>query len=259
MAGTICDGAQDLRSRWSEDDLKGSKAPVVPFYKIFRLHGIDISWATIRKFMGAYKPDHLRMLLAESSVQQQWVEKYGNPPDEAVFQRMLSEFQSLMTEYILDKDLARPVDGAVSCFERLRRGGCVIGMDTGYFADDAQRLRSILLETHGLQSDVFSNAEETPGRPSPFMIYDCMRQAYDLTGKTLSSRQVVKVDDTGAGIASGRNAGAWTIGVYASGSSDYDTLAKAEPDFLVPDVSYVPEIVFGQIASGCPACPPAAY
>ena len=33
-AGTFCDGPQDLRHRWPEDDLRGCKAPVVPFYAI---------------------------------------------------------------------------------------------------------------------------------------------------------------------------------------------------------------------------------
>ena len=45
----------------------------------------------------------------------------------------------------------------------------------------------------------------------------------------------------------GNNAGAWTIGLYASGSNDYDKLASSKPDFLVPSVKYVPEIIFGQI------------
>jgi hypothetical protein len=45
----------------------------------------------------------------------------------------------------------------------------------------------------------------------------------------------------------GNNAGCWTIGLYASGSNTYDELAASKPDFLIPSVAYVPEIIFGQI------------
>ena len=58
---------------------------------------------------------------------------------------------------------------------------------------------------------------------------------------------VVKIDDTAAGMLCGNNAGCWTIGLYASGSNDYNKLAAAKPDFLVPSVAYVSEIIFGQI------------
>jgi beta-phosphoglucomutase-like phosphatase (HAD superfamily) len=55
---------------------------------------------------------------------------------------------------------------------------------------------------------------------------------------------VVKVEDTAAGIWEGQNAGAWTIALYATGSNDYDQLAAAQPDFLVPSIRYVPEVIF---------------
>ena len=32
-AGTFCDGPCDLRNRWPLDDLRGCKAPVIPFYE----------------------------------------------------------------------------------------------------------------------------------------------------------------------------------------------------------------------------------
>lgn len=57
----------------------------------------------------------------------------------------------------------------------------------------------------------------------------------------------MKIDDTAAGINSGNNAGAWTIAVYASGSNTFDQLAAAEPDFLVPDISYVASVIFESI------------
>lgn len=152
-----------------------------------------------------------------------------------------------MTKYIVDEDLAKPIDGAVECINKLRQASILVGCDTGYYENDSKALNKVLEDTYEMKFDVVTNAEKVPGRPAPFMVYDCMLQAYQITGNPIPCEAVVKIDDTAPGMICGNNAGAWTIGLYASGSNDYNTLAAAKPDFLVPDVSYVPEIIFGQI------------
>lgn len=247
-AGTVCDGPADLSARWPEDDGRGCKAPVVPFYELFRNHGIALDWETIRKPMGTYKPTHLRMLLENPDVTAQWEARYGKAPSEQDFDQLLTEFRELLSRYIVDKDLARPVEGAAECFREIHRAGGLIGLDTGYFAEDAEELNRILAEDYGLDADVTTNGDLVPGRPSPYMIFDCMQKAYAISHQVMSVSQVVKVDDTATGIRSGNNAGAWTIGVYASGSNSYEELEAADPDFLVPDIRYVPEIIFTRIS-----------
>jgi phosphonoacetaldehyde hydrolase len=246
-AGTFCDGPGDLRHRWPLDDLRGCKAPVVPFYEALREYGIECDWATIRKPMGNFKPTHLRMLLSLPEVSAQFEEKYGRPWNEEDFEKILATFRPLMTKYIVDEDLARPIDGALECIEKLRAAGILVGCDTGYYEADSLKLNKLLEDKFGMKFDVVTNSEKVPGRPSPFMVYDCMLSAYKITNKVIPIESVVKIDDTAAGMKCGNNAGCWTIGLYASGSNDYDTLAASKPDFLVPDVSYVPEIIFGQI------------
>lgn len=241
-AGTFCDGPQDLRHRWPEDDLRGCKAPVVPFYETLKNHNIIVDWATIRKPMGNFKPTHLRMLLELPEVQEQYIKEFGHPYTEEEFEMLLAEFRPLMSKYIVDDDLAKPIDGALECINKLREAGILIGCDTGYFNDDSLMLNKKLEEKYGMRFDVTTNSEIVPGRPSPFMVYDCMKK----TGTNVIE-SVVKIDDTAAGMICGNNAGCWTIGVYATGSNDYDQLAAAKPDFLVPSVAYVPEIIFGQI------------
>ena len=44
-AGTFCDGPGDLRHRWPKDDLRGCKAPVIPFYEALKEFGIECEWA----------------------------------------------------------------------------------------------------------------------------------------------------------------------------------------------------------------------
>jgi phosphonoacetaldehyde hydrolase len=247
-AGTITDGPGDLSSRWPEDDGKGCKAPVLPFYIVLKNHGVICDWETIRKPMGIYKPEHMRWLLEEPSVVEQWKETHGgNKPTEEDFEELMKEFRMLLTEYIMDEDLTKPVNGTRECMDRLRQAGISIALDTGYFGDDAEKLNELLEERYGIRPDATSNGDRVPGRPAPFMIFDNMQQIFEKNHEVFGVSQVVKVDDTATGIRSGNNAGAWTIGVYASGSNSYDELLKAEPDFLVPDVSYVADIVIDRI------------
>lgn len=246
-AGTFCDGPQDLRHRWPLDDLRGCKAPVIPFYEALLHYGIEVDWPTIRKPMGNFKPTHLRMLLDLPEVSAQWRERFGREWNEEDYEKILATFRPLMSKYIVDEDLAKPIKGAVECTEKLRKAGILIGCDTGYFEEDSKMLNKLLEEKYQLKMDVATNAEKVPGRPAPFMVYDCMLSAYQLTGKVIPIESVVKVDDTAAGIKCGNNAGCWTVALYASGSNTYEELAASQPDFLIPDISTLPDIIFGQI------------
>ena len=246
-AGTFCDGPCDLSSRWPLDDGRGCKAPVVPFYEALRQFGIECDWATIRKPMGAFKPTHLRMLLNDPKISAQWEEKYGRPWNEDDFEKVLAAFRPLMSKYIVDDDLTRPIDDEIEAIAKLREAGILVGCDTGYYAEDSANLYKVHEDKYGMHFDVVMNAEKVPGRPSPFMVYDCMLSAYKMTNRVIPIEAVVKIDDTAAGMKCGNNAGCWTIGLYASGSNNYDELAASKPDFLVPSVAYVPEIIFGQI------------
>lgn len=241
-AGTFCDGPQDLTKRWPEDDGRGCKAPVVPFYEVLRNHNIIVDWASVRKPMGNFKPVHLRMLLQLPEVEEQFIKEFGHKFTEKEFDMLLAEFRPLMTKYIIDPDVAKPIDGAIEAIAKLKEAGIYVGCDTGYYDGDSKMLNKYLEEHYGMKFDVTTNAEIVQGRPSPFMVYDCMAKA-----NIHNINSVVKIDDTAAGMKCGNNAGCWTIGLYATGSNDYDTLASSKPDFLVPSVKYVPEIIFGQI------------
>ena len=246
-AGTFCDGPGDLGHRWPQDDLRGCKAPVVPFYEALLQFGIELSWASIRKPMGNFKPTHLRMLMELPEFNEQWKAKHKRDWIQEDFDKILATFRPLMSKYIVDEDLAKPIPGAVECINVLREAEILVGCDTGYYAEDSKALNKKLEDEYGLHFDVVTNAEKVPGRPWPFMVYDCMLEAYKLNQKVLPIESVVKIDDTAAGMKCGNNAGCWTIGLYATGSNNYDQLADAKPDFLVPSVKYVPDIIFGQI------------
>ena len=93
-AGTFCDGPGDLRARWPKDDLRGCKAPVVPFYEALQQFGIECDWAEIRKPMGNFKPTHLRMLLNLPEISAQWEEKVWTSLERRRFRRCTGCFPS---------------------------------------------------------------------------------------------------------------------------------------------------------------------
>lgn len=64
IAGTVCDGPQDLRHLFPNDDGLAVKGPVIVFERMFRKFKMDLDWATIRRPMGRFKKDHLRDILS---------------------------------------------------------------------------------------------------------------------------------------------------------------------------------------------------
>ncbi len=64
-----------------------------------------------------------------------------------------------------------------------------------------------------------------------------------------ATSEPVKADDIELGVHEGRNSGAWTVGIYATGVHDYERLQMANPDYLIPSAKYLPELIFTQIQS----------
>jgi phosphonoacetaldehyde hydrolase len=108
---------------------------------------------------------------------------------------------------------ARLIDGAVAVVEALRAEGIKVGSSTGY---TREMMAPVLREAaaQGYDPDHLVCSGETPaGRPTPLMIYKACAElgVWPLT-------RVVKVDDTDAGVAEGRAAGCFTVGIAASGN-----------------------------------------
>jgi phosphonoacetaldehyde hydrolase len=75
-------------------------------------------------------------------------------------------------------------------------------------------------------------ATEVPeGRPAPWMIYRCM----EILG-VYPPQRVVNIGDTAVDVASGRNAGVWSVGVVASGNElglSHDEIRRLEGPLLL--------------------------
>ena len=60
----------------------GSIAPVKALENIFNEFGITAPRPLVRKHMGLAKKDHIRKLLEEPAVQEQWISLHHAPPQE---------------------------------------------------------------------------------------------------------------------------------------------------------------------------------
>lgn len=189
----------------------GCKAPVLALAKAFVLEGLSIAERDLRADMGLAKKDHVRALLARPIVAKAWLAQKGHPSDEADVERIYKNLESLITAAAAEASALIP--GADTLVQTLRGSGLKIASTTGYTRPmmDAVRQRAA---AQGYLPDLVTCAGDTlQGRPSPLMMY---RSALELGVWPMC--HVVKIDDAASGIGEGLAAGAWTIGLAASGN-----------------------------------------
>jgi len=203
---------------------------------------MDVDWATIRRPMGRFKKDHLRDILSIPEVTEQFRKIHGRHWTEQDISEMFDMFRPEMAKVAVTEELIRPFEGVKEAIDKLRAAGIKVGCDTGYPKETCEAIYSTLAKKFGVIFDVTADSENVRGRPTPFLVYDCMYKV-----DVYPPAAVVKADDITAGIHEGANSGAWTVGIYATGAHDYQTLRRAGADFLVPGARYLPDLIFSEI------------
>lgn len=188
----------------------GCQAPVTALIEAFAAEGIAIDEAAARRDMGMAKSDHVRSLLREPPIAQRWQARHGAAPDDRAVAVLLSHLEPLMREQAARASTLIP--GARECFDRLRADGVRVASSTGYTRNMMQGVLARAAEQGYVPEHLVCSGETPVGRPSPLMIY---KACAELGVGPLS--RVVKVDDAEAGVAEGKAAGAFTVGV-ASGN-----------------------------------------
>jgi len=189
----------------------GCRAPVAALIEAFARHGVALDEATVRADMGKAKADHVRALLEQPDVAAAWEAANGRRGGEADVTALMEDLGPLMREAAADA--AELIPGAAQTVAALRAAGLKIASSTGY---TREMMAPVLIRAaeQGYAPDHLVCANETPeGRPSPLMIY---KACAELGVWPLS--RVVKVDDSEAGVAEGRAAGCFSVGVSASGN-----------------------------------------
>lgn len=190
----------------------GSLAPARTIQQVFESIGISLSEDEVRRDMGLAKKDHIASILSMPRVRDAWLAVRGSlpTPDEAdVLYEMFVPLQlSCIAEY------SALIPGVVESVQRFRKRGLKIGSTTGY----TRAMLDLLVETSakaGYEPDCNICPEDVgSSRPGPFMLYE---NAIRLRVYPMAA--IAKVGDTPADIHEGLNAGAWSIGVAATGNA----------------------------------------
>ena len=189
----------------------GCLAPVHAMRQAFARHGVSLTELQIRRDMGKAKADHVRALLEDAGIGAAWSAANGAAPTAQDREVLIAELGPLMRDHA--GEASTLIAGARATVEALRAAGVKIASSTGY---TREMMEPVLVRAaaQGYAPDHLVCSGETPqGRPSPLMIY---KACAELGVWPLS--RVVKVDDAEAGVAEGRAAGCFTVGVAASGN-----------------------------------------
>lgn len=204
----------------------GCHAPIQAVLETFRRHQIEPTIEETREPMGIFKKDHIRTMLFMPRLAGVWEATYGHAPTEKDVDMLYQAFGPIQDEIILN--YATLIPGVMSAMKPLQNRGLKIGSCTGY----TQALMKPLLRKvaeQGYEPDCLVTPDQTGmGRPSPFMLFENMRQL-----QVFPAAAVVKVGDTVSDIDEGLNAGTWTIGLSQTGNE----LGLNQADFEALDPS----------------------
>jgi phosphonoacetaldehyde hydrolase len=202
----------------------GCEAPVKALIEAFAAEGVAIDAATARRDMGRAKVDHVRALLAMPAVSDAWQTRFRRAAHDDDVERLMTRLGPLMRERAAEASELIP--GVLGTVRQLRAAGLRIASSTGYTRDMMQPVLARAAAQGYAPEHLVCSGETPTGRPAPLMIY---KACAELGVWPLS--RVVKVDDAEAGVAEGKAAGAFAVGVAASGNAmglslfDYQSLA----------------------------------
>lgn len=189
----------------------GSLAPAETLQRVFGDANIALTDSEIRRDMGLPKRDHIRGILNLERVKHEWMRFHGHLPREADVAELYRAFIPLQFSCLLEYSTVIP--GVMEAVERFRRRGLKIGTTTGYTREMLDLLVEASRKAGYIPDCNLAPGDVGAGRPHPYMIYEnaVRLQVYPLSA-------IVKIGDTPADIQEGLNAGAWSIGVAATGN-----------------------------------------
>ena len=204
----------------------GSSAPAEVFDRVFTAEGIHLTREEINKPMGLEKKAHIRSLLESPSGSSQWEKVHGAAWTEEDVERLYESFEKELYQVVAEYSV--PIPGVVETVEQLRSQGLAIASTTGY---NSRMMEQVLPRAKelGYEADCVVTPDVTGmGRPTPFMLFECMRRM-----KVYPPQAVVKVGDTVADILEGKNAGAWSVGILTG--SNLLGLTEEEYEAMEPE------------------------
>jgi phosphonoacetaldehyde hydrolase len=205
----------------------GSVAPARTIQQLFSRRNITLTEQETRRDMGLPKKDHIGRILSIPRIREAWKEQYGRSPAQGDVDQVYAEFIPMQFSCLAEYSSVIP--GVPEAVEGFRKRGLKIGSTTGYTRAMLDQLIATAAK-EGYSPDCSLAPEEVgAGRPQPFMMYECAVRL-----QTAPLAAFAKIGDTPADILEGLNAGAWSIGVAATGNAigltrcEYQALSESE-------------------------------
>lgn len=205
----------------------GSSAPERVFDRVLTEAGIHLTKEEINRPMGMEKKAHIRQLLSCPSGNSQWLKAYGRSWTDEDVEALYQRFESILFQVVAE--YSQPLPGVVETVDALRKQGLKIGSTTGYTSEIMTQVIPGAKKL-GYEADCVVTPDVTgAGRPTPFMLFECMRRL-----EVYPPAAVVKVGDTVVDMLEGKNAGAWSIGILTGSNllgldaEEYDSMDPQE-------------------------------
>lgn len=237
----------------------GSFAPVQAFIEAFKKFDVAPTTQEVRVPMGMLKWKHIETIMKMQRVSDEWEKthkrKFTKEDVDAVYKESETALLNILENFA---DVKPHVLDTISF---LRENGIKIGSTTGY-TDQMMDIVVPKAKTNGYSPDFWCTANSTNnmGRPYPYMLFKNLE-----TLKILSTDQVIKVGDTAADIAEGKNAGVISVGIVEGSSvmgyseMEYNSLSDAQKqmenkrvekvykdckaDYIIKNMSEVPALI----------------
>ncbi|WP_293765888.1 phosphonoacetaldehyde hydrolase [uncultured Aquitalea sp.] len=198
----------------------GSFAPTAIFVEAFALaYDFPLSMEEARAPMGLGKWDHIAAIGQLPGVAPRWRARFGHDMSREQVDHLYHTFMPLQIAAVTR--FAEPIPGVLPVLRQLQAQGLRIGSCSGYPRAVMEALVPAAAQ-YGYQPDCWVATDDLPagGRPGPWM---ALQNVIALGIGAVA--HCVKVDDAAPGIAEGRNAGMWTVGLSVSGNEFGATLA----------------------------------
>jgi len=189
----------------------GCRAPLLVFIENFKKIGIPISINEASQPIGMLKIDHIRELIKNERIKNEFFLKFKAIPNENNVIELNSLFEPELFKILPKHSI--PIPNVLKTIDNLRTKGILIGSTTGY----TKEMMNIVMPNaanYGYSPDyMISSSEVKIGRPAPFMMFNNA-----MNFGIFPMTNLIKVGDTLADIKEGKNAGSWTVGLLTGSS-----------------------------------------
>ncbi len=189
----------------------GSCAPAGAFVELFRRRGVEVTQDEARGPMGLQKRDHIVAMTRVPRIAEAWKSVHTSSPGEAGIDAMYAEFVPLQVKSL--PDYGDVIPGVIETVEKLRARGVKVAATTGYNREMLEVVLGCAAKGGFVPDAAYCAEDVAAGRPAPWMIFRSMESL-----GVYPPECVVNIGDTLPDVASGVNAGAWSVGVTRTGN-----------------------------------------